>query len=131
VAASPQQPLATGPPQYRIPVSVPFWLSFLKTCQNFWNRYCHNFWNRHALMYYFIFYQSKLIPRWLSGWGFIAAALCITSSMIVMFRLISPMSLTQIVLNLPIALQEMVLAVWLIMKGFNSSVIASQMPKEA
>jgi len=45
--------------------------------------------------------------------------------MLVMFRVIGPMSTTQIVLAVPIGLQEMVLAVWLIVKGFNPSVIAS------
>ncbi len=42
-----------------------------------------------------------------------------------MFGLISPMSTTRIVMVVPLALQEMVLAVWLIVKGFNSSAIAS------
>jgi hypothetical protein len=82
-------------------------------------------WCIGALMYYYIFYQTKLIPRWLSGWGLVGATLTIVASMLVMFRLISPMGTIQVVLNLPIALQEMVMAVWLIVKGFNPSAIAS------
>jgi hypothetical protein len=78
-----------------------------------------------ALMYYYIFFQTKLVPRWLSGWGLIGIILIIVTSMLVMFRVIGPMSTTQIVLAVPIAVQEMVLAVWLIVKGFNSSAIAS------
>jgi len=78
-----------------------------------------------ALMYYYIFFQTKLVPRWLSGWGLIGIILIIVISMLVMFRVIAPMSTTQIVLAVPIGLQEMVLAVWLIVKGFNPSAIAS------
>jgi len=78
-----------------------------------------------ALMYYYIFFQTKLVPRWLSGWGLIGIILIIVASMLVMFRVIGPMSTTQIVLAVPIGLQEMVLAVWLIVKGFNPSAIAS------
>ena len=40
--------------------------------------------------------------------------------MLVLFRSIDLMSSTQIMLNLPIGVQEMVLAVWLIVKGFSS-----------
>jgi len=78
-----------------------------------------------ALMYYYIFFQTKLVPRWLSGWGLIGIILIIVTSMLVMFRVVGPMSTTQVVLAVPIGLQEMVLAVWLIVKGFNPSVIAS------
>ena len=78
-----------------------------------------------ALMYYYIFYQTKLVPRWLSGWGLVGATLGIVASLLVMFGLIGPLSTFQVVLNLPIAVQEMVLAVWLIARGFNSSAIAS------
>ena len=76
-----------------------------------------------ALMYYYIFYQSKLIPRWLSGWGIIGIALLLLMALLIMFGA-EPSGIT-LLLALPIALQEMVLAVWLIVKGFNSTVIAS------
>ena len=78
-----------------------------------------------ALMFYFLFYQSKLIPRWISGWGFIAILLHLVTGFLILFHLQSPFSTINIVMNLPIFLQEMVMAVWLIGKGFNPSAIAS------
>ena len=78
-----------------------------------------------ALMYYWVFYQSRLVPRWLSAWGLVAIASLMVSALF-MFRLIEPMSTTQVVLALPIFLQEMVLAVWLIAKGFNRAAIAPE-----
>ena len=78
-----------------------------------------------ALLYYAIFYQTRLVPRWLSGWGLVGATLCLVSGLFVMFGLIGPLSTFQVVLALPIAVQEMVLAVWLIVRGFKSSAIAS------
>ena len=77
-----------------------------------------------ALMYYWVFYQSRLVPRWLSAWGLVAIASLMVSGLLVMLRLTEPMSTTQVVLALPIFLQEMVLAVWLIAKGFNPSAVA-------
>ena len=76
-------------------------------------------WSIGALMYYYVFYQTKLIPRWLSGWGIVGIILVVVVSMLLMFRVIEPMSQIQIVLSIPIALQELVLALWLIVKGFN------------
>ena len=79
-----------------------------------------------ALMYYAVFYRSKLIPRWLSVWGLIAIVLLLSAVFITLFDG-DPYSIsgTLIWLALPIALQEMVLAVWLIVNGFNPSAIAS------
>jgi hypothetical protein len=77
-----------------------------------------------ALMYYYVLYQSQLIPRWLAGWGFIGAALSLAAALFVMFGE-KPLSTLMILLILPIAVQEMVLAVWLIVKGFNPSAITS------
>ena len=79
-----------------------------------------------ALMYYWVFYQSRLVPRWLSAWGLVSIALLMVSGLLVMLRLTEPMSTTQVVLALPLALQEMVMAVWLIAKGFNPSAIAPE-----
>jgi hypothetical protein len=83
-------------------------------------------WCVGALMYYYIFYQTRLIPRWLSAWGLVGVSLVIVASMLVMFRFIDIWSTVQVVLNLPIAVQEMVLAIWLIFKGFNPSAIVSE-----
>jgi hypothetical protein len=84
-----------------------------------------------ALIFYYLLYQSKLIPRWISGWGLIAAILWIAVTFLDLFGLISQWSTIQVVLGLPIGLQEMVMAVWLIVKGFNPSAIASLSAKKA
>ena len=78
-----------------------------------------------ALMYYYVFYKSKLIPRWLSTWGLIGVPFWIVAALLQMFGLVDPFSTTLILLDLPIAINEMVLAVWLIVKGVNPSAIAS------
>jgi hypothetical protein len=72
-----------------------------------------------ALMFYYSLYQSKLIPRWLSGWGLIAAIPYLAAGLYNMF------GSELVILMLPLGLQEMVMAVWLIVKGFNPSAIAS------
>jgi hypothetical protein len=78
-----------------------------------------------GLIYYIVFYRSRLIPRWLSGWGIVAVMMGFTASILVVFQVVEPMTTPQIVLNLPIFFQEMVLAVWLIVKGFSPSALAS------
>jgi hypothetical protein len=76
-----------------------------------------------ALMLYTVFYQSKLVPRWISIWGFIAILLNLSTQFLVLFNLQSPFSTANSVMNFPILLQEMVMAVWLIVKGFNPTAI--------
>lgn len=83
-----------------------------------------------ALIFYYLLYRSKLIPRWLSGWGFIVAALHLAMGLLVLFGLTSAFSVLGIVMSLPIALNELVLAAWLIIKGFNPSAIASGSSKQ-
>jgi hypothetical protein len=78
-----------------------------------------------ALMYYIVFYQYRLVPRWLSVWGLVGITGTIISALLVMFHLLPPAATIVIALNLPILPQELVLAVWLIAKGFNPSAVAS------
>ncbi len=73
-----------------------------------------------ALMFYWLLYQSRLVPRWLSTWGLVGAALYIGSPLGSMF------GLSLGVLMAPLAVQEMVMAVWLIAKGFSSSPMAAE-----
>ena len=67
-----------------------------------------------ALMMYYLFFASKLIPRWLSVWGIAGAVLYFSVPLLGIF------GLEFAVLMAPLALQEMVLAIWLIVKGFNA-----------
>jgi hypothetical protein len=73
-----------------------------------------------ALIFYYLSYQSRVIPRWLSGWGFVGAALWLAVGLLRLFGIDLPL-----VLSLPIFSQEMVLGAWLIFKGFNPSAIVS------
>jgi hypothetical protein len=79
-----------------------------------------------ALMFYYVLYQSKLIPRWISGWGFIAVIPYLAAGLLHTFGLVGQMSTIQSVLVLPMAMQEMVMALWLIVKGFNPSAVAAR-----
>jgi len=66
-----------------------------------------------ALMFYTLFYQTRLIPRWLSGWGLIGAIVYLAAGVIALFG--TEMGFLLALLGL----QEMVMALWLIFKGFN------------
>jgi hypothetical protein len=70
-----------------------------------------------ALMLYTMLYRSQLIPRWISIWGFIAIIMHFSTAFLLMFRMIDMN--TASLINMPIFFQEMVMAIWLIAKGFN------------
>jgi hypothetical protein len=73
-----------------------------------------------ALMFYYLFYRSRLVPRWLSVWGLVGAALYLAAPLVDMFGHGFE------VLMAPLAVAEIVLAVWLIVKG-----LAAPGPEEA
>ena len=71
-----------------------------------------------GLLYYALFFQTRLIPRWLSGWGIVAIGLMLAACGLAVFN-DRPVT-GYVLLAAPLGLQEMVLAVWLIVKGFKA-----------
>jgi hypothetical protein len=67
------------------------------------------------LLFYYLLYQSKLIPRFVSVWGFIGVALMLALNFLEIDMSVG------MVLALPIILNEIFLGIWLIVKGLNPS----------
>jgi Domain of unknown function (DUF4386) len=81
-----------------------------------------------TFMYNYVMYRSRLVPRWLSGWGLVGAVFSLVAYLYIGFTQDFGFSTANDVLSVPIGLQEMVLAVWLIVKGFNPSAVRSIAP---
>ena len=75
-----------------------------------------------ALILYYLLYQSELIPRWFSIWGLFGGVAASAGGLLSYFGAIGTSSIIYNVLLLQIAIQELVMAVWLIVKGFNPQV---------
>ena len=73
-----------------------------------------------GLMFYFLLYHTKLIPRWLSIWGISGTVLTIFASLLIMFDMIDILTSIYLGLNFPLIILEMILAIWLVVKGFPS-----------
>jgi hypothetical protein len=78
----------------------------------------------NTLMYSSLLYKSRLVPRPLAALGLIGATLVFAYGMLVMFGVAVQGSDIFMLLALPIALYEMILAGWLIVKGFNPAAMA-------
>ena len=71
---------------------------------------------------YIAFYRTRLIPRWITVWGFIGMAANLASALLNFFQMDNGIGFY---LELVIAPQEILMAVWLIVKGFNQSALAA------
>lgn len=77
-----------------------------------------------ASMFYYLLFQSKLLPRFLSVWGLIAITLVLSATLLQIFD-----RSVRMILYLPNGLLQILIGIWLIVKGFNSSAIVSQSKK--
>jgi hypothetical protein len=75
-----------------------------------------------AGMLYYLLFRSRIIPQWLSLWGLVASPLFVVASLSLLWTG-DPNSTLSTVLYVPMAVQEMVMAVWLIAKGFNPAAL--------
>lgn len=74
------------------------------------------------LMLNWMFWTSRLVPRWISAWGMVTAVILGTLAVTGLFVLVSdPIAIALIA---PLAIQEMVLAVWMIVMGFDQDAVA-------
>jgi hypothetical protein len=77
----------------------------------------------NTMMYSYIFYKTKLVPRFIPILGMTGATLVFINALLVLFGVVQQISGLGAVFALPIAANEMILAVWLIIKGFNVSAL--------
>lgn len=79
-----------------------------------------------ATCLYLSFYRTRLIPHWLTVWGFIGVVSSMAAALLHLFHIDTGYGFY---LEMVLAPQEMVMAVWLIVKGFNPSAIAALFAK--
>lgn len=66
-----------------------------------------------------ILFQARLVPRWLSGWGLLGAAGVFTYGVVGLLGYGTGLGSPLMLLAMPLALQEMVFAAWLLVKGLE------------
>jgi hypothetical protein len=71
------------------------------------------------LMFYLLLLKSKLIPQWLSLWGLLGNLFSVIASIFCLFHVVEIITPEYLVLNAPVAIQELILGMWLTVKGFN------------
>jgi len=81
------------------------------------------FFSLAALLLYYLLYQTKLVPRFISVWGLIAVASVLTWNLLEIFGVSVSFGM---ILALPIILNEIFLALWLIVKGFSSPALVPE-----
>ena len=71
------------------------------------------------LLLYYILYKGKHIPIWLSLWGIVGNMLIMLASFLILFQLVEVVSTEYGIMTIPLVIQEVVLAIWLIVKGLK------------
>jgi hypothetical protein len=69
--------------------------------------------------FYPMLFKYRLVPRVLSLWGMIGGLMLLISCLLILFDRIKIGGTTDLVLSLPIWINEMVLAVWLLARGID------------
>jgi len=78
-----------------------------------------------AAMFYVLLYRSRIVPRWISAWGLAAIPFYVADYLLLMYGVFDMNAPAQVLMYLPLAVQEMVLAVWLIARGFRPAAVST------
>ncbi len=73
-----------------------------------------------ALMFYTMFYRSKLVPRFISVWGLVGAVVVLANTLFDM------LGISLVNLGVIMLLNEVFLGIWLIVKGFNPAAFTAE-----
>lgn len=72
---------------------------------------------------YILLIRAKLIPLWLSAWGLVGTLLSAVASVLILFHIVDVITSEYLILNMPTAVLEFVLGMWLVVVGFNKNVL--------
>ena len=78
-----------------------------------------------AVLFYVLLYRSRIVPRWITLWGFAGIPLYAAAYLLALYGTIDSNSTAQNLLQVPLGVQEMVLAVWMIARGFRPSAVST------
>ena len=76
-----------------------------------------------ALMFYVLLYRSRIVPRWIASWGLLSIPFYVAADLLAMYAVIGVNSTAQNLLFVPLGVQEMVLAAWMIARGFRPAAV--------
>jgi len=76
-------------------------------------------WSIGSLILYYCLFTTARIPRWLAVWGMISSICTVVATLILLSDEISITSPAYLLLNTPTAFGELILAVFLMIKGIN------------
>ena len=78
-----------------------------------------------AGMFYVLLYRSRIVPRWISMWGLVAIPFYVAAELLAMYGVFDANAPEQVLMFMPLAVQEMVLAVWMIARGFRPAAVST------
>lgn len=78
-----------------------------------------------AAMFYVLLYRSRIVPRWISVWGLVAIPFYVADYLLLLYGVFDVNAPAQILMYLPLAVQELVLAVWMIARGFRPAAVST------
>jgi len=78
-----------------------------------------------AALFYVLLFRSRIVPRWITVWGLVGIPLYVAAYLLAMYGVVGINSSEVNLLCLPLAVQEMVLAVWMIARGFRPAAVST------
>ncbi len=85
----------------------------------------------NALFLGYVLYRSRLVPRAIPLMGLIGAPMILASGLAVMFGVYDQVSPLSAIATIPVALWELSLGIWLVVKGFRPSSTVSEQSTRA